>query len=218
MTGKPIVLMTCVAGNIVTHCLARRDPARRARPSPLDHRLSALAETMRIIAAGMLLPFLLSGAALAQDKPSTLDKAGNIASQPVRDVGIEKEKIPKVLQEAVENPYAPLPSRSCRSLNIALGELNAVLGEDFTSGAETNEDRTGKIAEAVGRTVVNSLIPFRSLVREISGAGPAERRLQAAVTAGVARRGYLRGLASAKDCKIAPNVPPPTQKNEAKGK
>jgi hypothetical protein len=39
-------------------------------------------------------------------------------------------------------------------------------------------------------------------VREISGAAPAERRLQAAVTAGVARRGYLRGQAAAKGCKI----------------
>jgi hypothetical protein len=173
---------------------------------------------MRTIAAGMLLPFLFSGAALAQEKPTTLDKAGNIVRQPARDVGIEKEKIPEVLQAAVEDPYAPLPSRSCRSLNIAVGELNAVLGEDFTVGAETNEDRAGKIAEAVGRSIVNSLIPFRGLVREISGAGPAERRLQAAVTAGVARRGYLRGLASAKDCKIVPIAPSPRRKNEGSGK
>jgi CheY-like chemotaxis protein len=45
------------------------------------------------------------------------------------------------------------------------------------------------------------------LVREISGAAPAERRLQAAVTAGIARRGYLRGLAGARSCKIAPVAP-----------
>lgn len=173
---------------------------------------------MRTIAAGMLLPLLLSSAALAQEKPTTLDKAGNIVRQPARDVGIEKEKIPEVLQEAVENPYAPLPSRSCQSLNIALGELDAVLGEDFTVGAQANEDRTEKIVEAVGRTVVNSLIPFRGLVREISGAGPAERRLQAAATAGVARRGYLRGLASAKGCKIAPTAPASGQKHKESGK
>lgn len=80
--------------------------------------------------------------------------------------------------------------------------MNGVLGADFTVGREANENRTGKIAEAVGKTVVNSLIPFRGLVREISGAAPAERRLQAAVTAGIARRGYLRGLASAKGCKV----------------
>lgn len=135
-------------------------------------------------------------------RDGTLDRAGNIATQPGRDIGLDKEEIPAILLKAVENPYAAPPSRTCTGLKTSLGEINAVLGEDFTVGAKANENRTGKIAEAVGRTVVNSLIPFRGLVREISGAAPAERRLQAAVTAGVARRGYLRGMAAAKGCKI----------------
>lgn len=136
-----------------------------------------------------------------QRKPSTIDRAGKIATQPVRDVGLDKDEIPPVLVKAVENPYATPPSRSCAGLRASLSELNVVLGDDFTVGTKENENRTGKIAEAVGRTVVNSLIPFRGLIREISGAAPAERRLQAAVTAGIARRGYLRGMAAAKKCK-----------------
>lgn len=167
---------------------------------------------MKIIATAVL-PLLFSSAALAQEKPSTLDKAGDIASQPVRDIGIEKREIPEVLQKAVQNPYAP-PARGCRPINLALGELNAVLGDDFTVGTEANENRTGKVAEAVGKTIVNSLIPFRGLVREISGAAPAERRLQAAVAAGIARRGYLRGLAGGMGCKIAPIAPPPVEKKD----
>lgn len=135
-------------------------------------------------------------------RDGTLDKAGNIATQPARDVGIDKQEIPPVLLKAMDNPYAPPPSRTCKGIKASLTELNAVLGEDFTAGAKANENRTGKIAEAVGKTIVNSLIPFRGLVREISGAAPAERRLQGAVTAGVARRGYLRGQAAAKGCKI----------------
>jgi hypothetical protein len=165
---------------------------------------------MKMIAVAIALSMLAPVAAHAQDKSSqeekrddTLDKAGKIASQPAKDVGIDKDEIPAVLTRAVENPYAPPPSRSCAGLNAALKELNAVLGADFTVGKDANENRTGKIAEAVGKTVVNSLIPFRGLVREISGAAPAERRLQAAVTAGIARRGYLRGLAAAKGCKIS---------------
>ncbi|MES2174130.1 MAG: hypothetical protein V4523_09335 [Pseudomonadota bacterium] len=157
---------------------------------------------------------MLPGAGLAQDqakqapekqekrRDDTLDKAGTIASQPVRDVGLDKDEIPPILLKAMDNPYAPPPSRTCKGLNTSLAELNAVLGEDFTAGAAANENRTGKIAEAVGKTIVNSLIPFRGLVREISGAAPAQRRLQAAVTAGIARRGYLRGQAAAKGCKI----------------
>ena len=174
---------------------------------------------MRPIITTMALTLLLSGTAIAQEqekKDDTLDKAGQIATQPGRDVGLDKKEIPPVLQKAVENPYAQPASRSCKGLNVGLGELNAVLGEDFTAGREANENRTGKIAEAVGKTIVNSLIPFRGLVREISGAAPAERRLQAAVTAGIARRGYLRGLAAAKGCKIAPIAPPPAPKEAKK--
>jgi len=172
---------------------------------------------MKFTTTAIALMLMLPGAALAQEqaKPDqakqepekrrdgTLDKAGNIATQPARDIGLDKDEIPAVLLKAVENPYAAPPSRTCKGLNASLAELNAVLGEDFIVGAKANENRTGKIAEAVGKTIVNSLIPFRGLVREISGAAPAERRLQAAVTAGVARRGYLRGQAAAKGCKIA---------------
>ncbi|QGP79781.1 hypothetical protein [Sphingobium sp. CAP-1] len=168
---------------------------------------------MKIFAIAIILAGLSPCVALAQEqdktqappaerKDDTLDKAGKIATQPARDVGLDKDEIPPVLLKAVENPYASPPSRTCKGLKASLGELNAVLGEDFTVGAKANENRTGKIAEAVGKTVVNSLIPFRGLVREISGAAPAERRLQAAVTAGIARRGYLRGIAGAKGCKV----------------
>lgn len=171
---------------------------------------------MKMIAISAALVMLTPAIAQAQEqkeqkeqskqeekRDDTLDKAGKIASQPAKDVGLDKDEIPPVLVKAVENPYAPPPSRTCKGLNAAMAELNAVLGADFTVGTQANENRTGKIAEAVGKTIVNSLIPFRGLVREISGAAPAERRLQAAVTAGIARRGYLRGLASAKGCKIS---------------
>lgn len=140
----------------------------------------------------------------AQEKPrdETLDKAGKIASQPARDVGIAKTEIPPILQQTTEAPYAMPASRTCKGLNGAMAELTAALGPDFGTGTQNNQDRTGKIVEAGGRAVVNSLIPFRGLVREVTGAAPAERRLQAAISTGLARRGFLRGLATAKGCKI----------------
>ncbi|OYW86391.1 MAG: hypothetical protein B7Z20_07455 [Sphingobium sp. 32-64-5] len=132
----------------------------------------------------------------------TLGKAGNIASQPARDVGIAKTKIPPVLTEAVKNPYAPPSSRKCAAVIADMTALNEALGPDFGNDEAENESRAGKIAEAGGRMIVNSLIPFRGLVREVTGAAPAERRLQAAIGAGLARRGYLRGIAVARNCKM----------------
>ncbi len=132
----------------------------------------------------------------------TLDKAGDIASQPVRDVGIARTKIPPLLSEAAQNPYAAPSGRKCGALIADITALNEVLGPDFSANEEENENRAGKLAEASGKMIINSLIPFRGLVREVTGAAPAERRLRTAIAAGIARRGYLRGLAESRHCKI----------------
>ncbi|KQS01849.1 hypothetical protein ASG11_13555 [Sphingomonas sp. Leaf357] len=137
----------------------------------------------------------LSVTAQAQDKKNTGQVAGDIASQPARDVGIAKTKIPPVLKSAAAAPYAQL--KSCTQINSAIRELTSALGPDLDSGS--NAPRAG-IAEVGGRAVVNSLIPFRGVVREVSGAAPAQRRLDAAISAGYARRGFLRGLKIAKRC------------------
>lgn len=154
---------------------------------------------------------LVTGAASAQDQPGSQNgdppkkesagkRAGEIVTQPVRDVGIEKTKIPPILEAAAESPYRAPKGKGCPAITGELAQLNDALGPDFGVGTKENEDKTGKIASAGGSWVVNSLIPFRGLVREVSGAAPAERRLNAAITAGAARRGYLRGLSESRGC------------------
>jgi hypothetical protein len=128
--------------------------------------------------------------------------AGRIGSQPAVDVGAKKTVVPPVLERAIAAPYGPAGTTNCGQIRSGIGDLSAALGADFGAGSQTNEDRASKLAEAGGQTVVNSILPFRGLVREISGAAPAQRRLNAAMDAGYARRGYLRGLARAKGCKV----------------
>ena len=41
---------------------------------------------------------------------------------------------------------------------------------------------------------------FRGILREITGAADHERQFQAAIMAGMVRRGYLKGLGEARDC------------------
>jgi hypothetical protein len=164
----------------------------------------------------LLASLTFAGAALAQDHPAseskkedgapkkdddTLKTAGHIVSQPARDVGIDKAKVPDLLARAVAQPYA-MPGKGCKPVVAAIGGLNALLGPDFGSNSAENENKFGKLAAAGGEAVVNSLIPLRGIVREVSGAGPADRRLDAAVNAGLARRGFLRGLAVSRGCKL----------------
>jgi len=161
---------------------------------------------------------VLAGAAWAQEKPApshetppsaqtessggeARKKAGDIISQPARDVGVSKTEIPPVLVEATKDPYTLTGLKTCRQLSAAVKDLNAALGPDFQAGAEVRENKAAKLAEAGGKTVVNSILPFRGLVREISGAAPAERSLNAAIDAGYARRGFLRGVHRKQGCK-----------------
>ena len=129
------------------------------------------------------------------------DRAGDIVTQPARDVGVSRKAIPPPLVKATEDPYSLAGLKNCRQLAAAITELNEVIGPDFSGSAEYRENRMAKFAAAGGRTVVNSLIPFRSLVREVTGAAPADRRLRAAINAGFARRGYLRGVYATRGCR-----------------
>lgn len=130
-------------------------------------------------------------------------EAGKIVTQPARDVGVAKTGMPDVLARASADPYSLKGLRSCGQIALAVQELNDVLGPDFVAGDEKKENRAGKIAAAGGKTIVNAFIPFRGLVREITGAAPAQRRLNAAIDAGFARRGFLRGVHQSRGCRTA---------------
>ena len=174
--------------------------------SPRNKLLAVLALSLPTIAPAQN-SSANSTAPADSEKPvaNTLNKAGEIATQPVRDVGINKRDIPEVLQRSADDPYAISTVRTCAQISSAMRELNEVLGPDYEPGRTTRENRVGRLAEAGGKTVVNAFIPFRGLVREVTGAAPAERRYNAALDAGLVRRGFLRGLAVAKGCKLVTN-------------
>lgn len=124
-----------------------------------------------------------------------------IVSQPARDLGMSKTEIPPVLVKAHADPYSLTGIKTCKQIGAAIQELNGPLGPDFTTGPVQQEGRAGKLMAAGGRAVVNTIIPFRGVVREITGAAPAERRYQEAVDAGIARRGFLRGVYYKQACR-----------------
>jgi hypothetical protein len=143
-------------------------------------------------------------AAQPTEQPSkirdTLDRSGRIVAQPAHDVGAAKIVIPPALQSAQNNPYDLTGLKTCGQIKASIDSLTKVLGPDFAVGNNKKENRAGRLAEAGGKTIVNTLIPFRGLVREISGAAPAQRRLNDAIDAGFARRGFLRGVSLVRRC------------------
>lgn len=158
---------------------------------------------LRLAPALSVLIFASTATAQSPQNQSTGERAQEIVTQPARDVGAQRTEIPPLLQDAAADPYDLDGLRTCAQLSAAIVDLNGVLGPDLDAPPAEGGSDAGRVAAAGGRAVVDSIIPFRGLVREISGAAEQQRRLTAAIDAGFARRGFLRGVHRARNCRTA---------------
>jgi hypothetical protein len=135
-------------------------------------------------------------------KPKAGEVMGDIATQPLQDINVKTKRIPEILELARGGPYETTGLRNCAAINRNIAALTEVLGTDFDTPEDRRPNR-GRQAANVGKSVVQSLIPFRGVIREVSGAAGAQREWDAAVDAGIARRGFLRGIARSRKCRVA---------------
>lgn len=152
--------------------------------------------TALVLAAGLL----AMPAQARQDEPRRINDdadARDVALTPLSDLNLSRDPIPEVLLAARTAPYDQAGLRNCRDLTGMVAQLDAALGPDFDT--ELPEDRNispGNIAQRI----VGSFIPFRGLIREISGANEHERDFREAIAAGMMRRAYLKGRGQAMGC------------------
>jgi hypothetical protein len=163
--------------------------------------LAGLDRMRSLLVATLALSLFCPVVAPAATPQSTLDQAGDIVTQPVRDLGIDKKEIPAVLKRAVRSPYARKGTSSCSRIRSAMSDLDDALGPDFGRRTTRRGSTVGTIAKMGGSSIVNGLIPFRGIVREVSGAAAQQRRLAEAVNAGYARRGFLHGMYALRNCR-----------------
>jgi hypothetical protein len=132
-----------------------------------------------------------------------------VAKTPLRDLNIDPKDIPEPLRVAVESPYETARLKNCNVIRADIAELDRVLGADYDIAEDDGNDRFSE--GRVGQSVVGSIIPFRSVVREATGAASNERALRAAYTAGMVRRAFLKGVGLGRGCKY-PARPRPAAK------
>ncbi len=153
-----------------------------------------------------------SGISTAVNRTSEgLDDA---AMAPLTDLNLRRTPIPAKL-DAIVSPYEPLPQVTCATLAAEVDELTIILGPDSDAPppppASLNQ-RAGEGAADLALSGVASattdFIPFRSIVREATGASAHERRLRAAYERGVTRRAYLKGVGAQMGC-APPAAPEP---------
>lgn len=134
------------------------------------------------------------------DKPITERDVGakDVALTPLSDLNIKKGEIPQILLDAQDDPYDLTGLARCPQIAAEVGELNAVLGDDLdVAQAKGNNVSAGRAAQAA----LGSFIPFRGLIREVSGANSQDRKIQAAIVAGSTRRGFLKGVGQQRGCR-----------------
>lgn len=125
--------------------------------------------------------------------------AVDVATTPVTDLNLRKADIPALLISAQEKPYDMAGLTRCSRIAAAVGELDAVLGDDIDMPRA--DRKGGPNAGKLAQWAVGSFIPFRGAIREISGANAQERRVQIAIQAGMARRAFLKGAGEARGCR-----------------
>jgi hypothetical protein len=172
---------------------------------------------MRKLLLPMLMTALLAVPAMAQSTPtpppapkedrSDIEKVGDtvggIAEKPLRDLNIIKVEVDPYLEPLMAAPYALNGLRTCKDYKAAITRLTSVLGPDVDSPqAKAAKESPAEFALEAGATVAGGLIPASGLIRKISGAEARQQYADAAVYAGALRRGYIKGMAKGRGCKI----------------
>ncbi|QUL38362.1 hypothetical protein [Erythrobacter sp. JK5] len=126
------------------------------------------------------------------------EDAVDAVTQPLSDLNLRSKDIPLLLTLAQQAPYDLTNLDDCDALRGEVGRLDEVLGPD----ADAPQDEEGLVNKGLktGGNILGGMIPFRGLVRQLSGAKAEEKRWEAAIYAGVARRSYLKGYMAGKSC------------------
>jgi hypothetical protein len=135
--------------------------------------------------------------------------ASTAASQPLRDIGLMKRKIPYALSR-IADPYAEPSGPGCVWITYELTQLSAALGPEVAvmpvASRASASERGSRMARETMREMIASagsrLLPGRSVIRTLSGASNSEELYEAAQQRGMVRRGYLKGLSEARNCAV----------------
>ena len=131
---------------------------------------------------------------------------GEALKSPMRDMNLMRRKTPDVLLQALAAPYALPKPVTCAAIADEVRALDAALGDDLDAEHAHGDAAKENLALNAFSSGINSLIPYRGLVRKVTGAEKRDRSALAAIAAGSVRRGYLKGLGEAHWC-LPPALP-----------
>jgi hypothetical protein len=144
-------------------------------------------------AAGVITMVLLAPSARAQQLKAGADTG----------TGLSGADVPQVLKDIKADPYKAPAAPACKSVPAEIQQISDLIGPDLDADAGGKD----KSLVSRGEGVARSLVPYRGVVRFVTGANKKDDELRDAIMAGVARRGFLRGVEL--DLKCNQPDPPP---------
>lgn len=163
-------------------------PNPNVRPCRQVHRLTVLS----VAVAG------LAGCATVGDPKAPQNPVVAALAQPFRDLSLIQGQLPSGLRQVAAEPYRQL--RDCSAIRAGLAELEGWLGADIDVAATGRENGAAGLAGDVVTGAVN--LPFRGVVRRLSGAHKRDRDAAAVILGGMVRRGFLKGQRAALGCAV----------------
>jgi len=134
---------------------------------------------------------------------------GDAVMAPLEDLNLRKKDIPEILTLATTKPYDLTGLDNCEAIASEVTKLDSLLGADFDEPPAPEDTKTlrerggeaaGDVARGSVRNATRSIIPFRGLVRQMTGAQRHQKEMDNAIQAGKVRRAYLKGVGMNKNC------------------
>lgn len=153
--------------------------------------------------------------------PAKRDKKnlGSAAVAPLKDLGIVRMEAPKQLSD-IQYPYDQARlDNGCPQIRYEIDALEKLLGAETyiappgKSGGEVAKETAGGAVVGAAESATTSFIPFRGIVRGVTGANAREAEIDRAIIMGLMRRSFLRGYGLASQCDgvLPPGSVPPKQ-------
>lgn len=142
---------------------------------------------------------------------------GYSAAAPLRDLNIGTRPVPGQLAN-LNNPYGTDTQTSCSAIFREAKQISDALSRNNRRYAGTRRDNStaggqiGNVADVAVESATTFWIPFRGLIRQISGAAGRERKAIAADARGRERLGFLIGMGTTLRCPGFDLPPPPIQR------
>ena len=164
----------------------------------------------------------------AQD-PNATDRAiqqsqdgfSEAALSPLEDVNLKRAPIPEEFKQ-IHNPYAVDPETTCDKIAKEVTTLDALLGRDWDVPPPDEKGLTDQAADGASTAFLDAVasgasgfIPYRGIVRTLTGANSHATKVRKAYERGSHRRTFLKGMGLIKGC-VYPAAPLPLPEEDPK--